>query len=197
MTPRRWEVLSSVAATFAAKGYHAGGMRQIAQQLGLNQGTLYHHFESKDHALLAVCRVGLEESLANMRTALAASDAFEPRLRALFELHLASLERIGDFIYVFVNQRQALPPDLVAPLDEEWAKNRNLMRQLFLDAIERGELCPDVDPRNASRLLLGFYRTINLLHGAGRQGELPDFIDLAVRAMLHGLTPGDGPRSKG
>ena len=117
MTRRRWEVLSSVAATFAAKGYHAVGMRQIAQELGLNQGTLYHHFESKDHALLAVCVVGRDESLANIRAALASAEAFEPRLRALFELHLTSLDRIGDFMHVFVNQHQALPPELAAPMD--------------------------------------------------------------------------------
>ncbi len=188
MTRRRWEVLSSIAATFAAKGYHAVGMRQIAQELGLNQGTLYHHFASKDRALLAVCVVGCDESLANMRAALSSAEAFEPRLRTLFDLHLASLDRIGDFMHVFINQRHALPPELAAPLDEGWAQTRELMRRLFVEAIERGELSSDVDPRNGSRLILGIYRTVNLLHGHGRQSELRGFIDLAVRAMLHGLT---------
>lgn len=191
MTARRWEVLSSVAATFAAHGYHAVGMRQIAQELGLNQGTLYHHFESKDHALLAVCLVGQEETQANAAAALAVSEAFEPRLRAMFERHLASLDRIGDFIEVYVNQRQVLPAELAAPLEQGWAQTRDLIRQLFVEAIARDEVKPDVDPRNATRLLLGVYRTVNLLHGMGRGDELPDFVELAVRTLLHGLAPAE------
>jgi len=190
MTPRRWEVLSSVAATFAAEGYHAVGMRQIAQELGLNQGTLYHHFASKDHALLAVCLVGHEETLANAVAALQQVGTFEDRLRMLFERHLASLDRIGDFIQVFVNQRDALPPDLAAPLHEGWRQTRDLMLQLFVEAISRGEIRADVDPRNGSRLLLSVYRTINLLHGMGRSAELPDYVEFALRTLLYGMATG-------
>jgi TetR/AcrR family transcriptional regulator, cholesterol catabolism regulator len=188
MTPRRWEVLSSVAMAFAHKGYHAVGMRQIAQGLGLNQGTLYHHFQSKEHALQMVCLVGHEETLANATAALLQSEAFEPRLWALFDRHLASLDSMGDFIQVFVKQRDALPPELAAPLTEGWAKTRERLRAVFVEAIARGELRPDVDPRNGMRLVLGIYRTVDLLHGEGRSpAELRGFINMAVRTLLHGL----------
>ena len=189
MTPRRWQVLSAIAAAFAANGYHAVGMRQIAQELGLNQGTLYHHFESKDHALLAVCLVGQEETLANVRVALEEAEPFEARLRVLFDRHLVSLDRYGDFVQVFINQREALPTDIAAPLRAGWDDMRELLRRLIIEGVDRGELKRGVDPRNASRLLLGVYRTINVLHGLGRGAEAREFIDLAVDTLLHGLSP--------
>jgi len=50
MSKRKRGVVASMAAAFAARGYHAVGMRELAQDLGLNQGTLHHHFPSRDHA---------------------------------------------------------------------------------------------------------------------------------------------------
>lgn len=187
MSRRKWEVMSSIAALFASRGYHGVGMRELAQELGLNPGTLYHYFPSKDHALLAICLIGQAETHGNIVHALERDSAFPARIDTLFENHLSSLERVGDFIDVFSSQRDQVPPELAGPLLEGWTKTRALFWKLFEDAIAQGEIPADISPRDAVRVLLGIYRGANLLHRSGRTGEIRDFLGLAVRIFLNGI----------
>ena len=44
---RREELLEPCLALFAARGFHAISMREIARHLGVTTGTLYHYFNGK------------------------------------------------------------------------------------------------------------------------------------------------------
>ncbi len=85
---RRGEILDHAFGVFAAAGYHALSMRDLARELGASTGVLYHWFESKPalfSAMLArqVARQ-VEEALAVVGAA--PSDA---RMVALGE-HIAA-----------------------------------------------------------------------------------------------------------
>lgn len=187
MSPRKWEITCSIAKAFAARGYHAVGMRDLAGELGLNPGTLYHHFPSKDEALLAICLVGQAEVSANLDDALAHHAAFAPRIRALFAAHQASLHRIGDFIDVYTSRWQDLPQDLAAPLREGWRAQRSCFDALFEDALARGEIASDIPVKDGIRLLMGIFRTVNVLHRTGRKEDIPGFVEHAVTVILRGM----------
>ncbi len=45
---RRRELLGQALGLFAAKGYNGLSMRQLARELGVSTGTLYHYFPGKD-----------------------------------------------------------------------------------------------------------------------------------------------------
>ncbi|HEY7225596.1 MAG TPA: TetR/AcrR family transcriptional regulator [Micromonosporaceae bacterium] len=47
-TDRRRSILDSAAALFARKGVAATTVREIADEVGILSGSLYHHFESKE-----------------------------------------------------------------------------------------------------------------------------------------------------
>lgn len=51
---RREAILDAATAKFAATGYHRTPMSRIAEDVGLTQGGLMHHFPSKQHLLMAV-----------------------------------------------------------------------------------------------------------------------------------------------
>ena len=187
MSPRKREIITSIASAFAARGYHAVGMRELAQELGLNQGTLYHHFPSKDHALLAICLVGQHETHNNVAQTLASEAGFQRRVEKLFEAHLSSLDRLGDFIDVFASQRDAVPVALAEPLREGWLETRRLFIRLFDEAIAARDIAPDTDTQNARRLLLAIYRSANILHRTNRQDQTGPFVSTAMQIMLHGL----------
>lgn len=187
MSPRKREIITSIASAFAARGYHAVGMRELAQELGLNQGTLYHHFPSKDHALLTICMVGQHETLNNVAQTLASEAGFQRRVEKLFEAHLSSLDRLGDFIDVFASQRDAVPDALAEPLREGWLETRRLFIRLFDEAIAARDIAPDTDTQNARRLLLAIYRSANILHRTNRKDQIGPFVSTATQIMLHGL----------
>lgn len=66
-------ILAGAARAFAAQGYAATSMREVAQATGASLGSIYHHFGSKEGLLRAIMttnfrrvRVALEERLAEV-----------------------------------------------------------------------------------------------------------------------------------
>ncbi|MDG6094917.1 TetR/AcrR family transcriptional regulator [Acetobacter sp. AN02] len=57
---RRGEILTVATQLFAAKGYRAASMREIADHAGLLAGSLYHYFRSKEALFVEVHQKALE-----------------------------------------------------------------------------------------------------------------------------------------
>lgn len=51
---RREEILSAATRVFGSKGYHAGSLVDVAEQVGITHAGVLHHFGSKDKLLWAV-----------------------------------------------------------------------------------------------------------------------------------------------
>lgn len=55
---RRDAIISAATKLFAEHGYHAVGMRSIADAVGIRSSSLYHHFNSKQQLLVAITSEG-------------------------------------------------------------------------------------------------------------------------------------------
>ncbi|WP_189706981.1 TetR/AcrR family transcriptional regulator [Streptomyces phaeofaciens] len=51
---RRRKIVEAAAERFAQEGYHRTALSRIAEDVGITEGGLLHHFRSKKHLLLAV-----------------------------------------------------------------------------------------------------------------------------------------------
>ncbi|MFJ4616976.1 TetR/AcrR family transcriptional regulator [Streptomyces sp. NPDC088812] len=51
---RRQRIVEAAAERFAQEGYHRTALSRIAEDVGITEGGLLHHFRSKKHLLLAV-----------------------------------------------------------------------------------------------------------------------------------------------
>jgi AcrR family transcriptional regulator len=88
----REAILEKAASLFAARGVAATTVRDIAGEVGLHSGSLYHHFESKDAIVDELLRGYLDDLLAGYR-AVAAED-LDPRAR-LERLVRVSLDTVA------------------------------------------------------------------------------------------------------
>jgi AcrR family transcriptional regulator len=86
---RRERILTAAATLFARKGVSATTVREIADEVGILSGSLYHHFESKEAIVDEVISSYLEDLRTRYKLVLA-SDT-DPRTR-LHDLIVASLE---------------------------------------------------------------------------------------------------------
>ena len=85
----RDRILTVAARLFAAGGFEATSMRDIAGPSGLLAGSIYHHFHSKNDLVEAVYRAGVAEIGLNVEAAAqerATGRPVVPMLHACFSL---------------------------------------------------------------------------------------------------------------
>ena len=74
----RGVILEAALRLFAERGYAGASIRDIAAASGVQPATLYSHYPSKEHVLAELARIGHEEHLRRVRSALLASQP-DPR----------------------------------------------------------------------------------------------------------------------
>ena len=89
---RRAVLVDAAATLFKEKGYERTTVRDIAAAVGMQSGSLFYHFKSKEEILVAVMRAALKQALAEQLAALSvAGTAPREQLRALIRAHLRTL----------------------------------------------------------------------------------------------------------
>lgn len=90
----RGKLLSAAAHLFRENGYDRTTVRDIGAAVGIQSGSLFHHFASKEDILKAVMIDVIRFNTARIESALARADGPRARLRALIACELESI--VGD-----------------------------------------------------------------------------------------------------
>ena len=77
---QRAEAVRAAARIFAEKGFHGSSTKDIAAELGIQQGSLYYYFSSKEEALEEVCLLGIRAYVHRMDAIAASGEPFEEKL---------------------------------------------------------------------------------------------------------------------
>ena len=85
---RRERILEAARQVFESRGYDAATVAEIATQVGIVEGTIFHHFGSKRALLVRVMEGFYRDITAAKRRGLAGVDGTAERLRFLIRFHL-------------------------------------------------------------------------------------------------------------
>lgn len=112
---RRHALLSTAAKLFRQKGFAATTTRDIAAAAGMQSGSPFYHFKSKNALLYAVMEQGMRTALQHQREAVErvghAALSAESQLRALVVAHFEVLLGTGnDFVPVMLYEWRSLQP---------------------------------------------------------------------------------------
>jgi AcrR family transcriptional regulator len=69
-TARRAQLLAAAQDVFAANGYHAAAMDEIAERAGVSKPVLYQHFPGKLELYLALLEIHVDELIARVTDAM-------------------------------------------------------------------------------------------------------------------------------
>jgi AcrR family transcriptional regulator len=145
---RRREIMDAAAEVFAKKGYHAATTRDIADRLGMQPGSLYYYFESKEAALEEICRIGGTEFGDHLEAVLAAGMTVREMIRDAIGNHLQGSRR--HYVTCFAHNRRFLPAEMVPEMNRLARRYTKLWEDVFRRGIERGEVPPNLDCRLAA-----------------------------------------------
>ncbi|MDD2054820.1 TetR/AcrR family transcriptional regulator [Pseudomonas putida] len=87
----RGKLLQVAAHLFRNKGYERTTVRDLAGAVGIQSGSIFHHFKSKDDILRAVMEETIRYNTALMEAALSEADSVRERVLALIRCELQSI----------------------------------------------------------------------------------------------------------
>nr|WP_251009975.1 TetR/AcrR family transcriptional regulator [Pseudomonas fluorescens] len=87
----RGKLLQTAAHLFRNKGFERTTVRDLASAVGIQSGSIFHHFKSKDEILRAVMEETIRYNTALMRAELAEADSVRERVLALIRCELQSI----------------------------------------------------------------------------------------------------------
>ena len=152
---QRQQAIRSAAAVFAEKGFHGASTRDIAERMGIKQGSLYYYFRSKEEALGEVCLYGIEDYVERMKTIAASDQPFEAKLMATITSHLTSYRERNEALKVHNDERLYLPEDKRARLKELGSGYRQLLEDVFEEGARAGVLRDSIDCHFAAQAVIG------------------------------------------
>lgn len=145
-SPKSGEILSAAMQLFSAKGYSATSMRDIAEAVGLQPGSLYAHIRSKEDLLVEIIEGVREAFLQNGETALADTSTSVPdRLRRFVTAHLQIIADNRESAVVFLHEWKSLEGAQLDDVRRNRDRYESMLVALLEEGIESGEL-RDVDP---------------------------------------------------
>ncbi|WP_173405756.1 MULTISPECIES: TetR/AcrR family transcriptional regulator [Streptomycetaceae] len=132
---RRGELLAVAAEVFAAQGYDATTVREIADAAGLLAGSLYYHFDSKESMLDEILSTFLGELWAGYDAVLAAGLGPRETIEALVTESFREIDRHRAAVAIYQKESRRLTDQ---PRFGYLADSQRRFEQAWLGTLERG-----------------------------------------------------------
>jgi TetR/AcrR family transcriptional regulator, cholesterol catabolism regulator len=151
---RSAEIIEAAARIFAERGYHGATTQDIADVLKIRQASLYYYFPSKEVALELVCMRGVEGFFETARAIGGGPGTATERLSGLIRAHISPLLDRGNFMKVFLTQRQFLPAHSRRKVGRVSRGVEKIFENVLRDGQRGGEFRSDLDARLATLSIL-------------------------------------------
>jgi len=160
---RRDDIVVAATELFAQHGFHAVGMRAIADAVGIRGSSLYHHFDSKTELLYAIAhdynRAFIESQLADLTP----NPTYAQRIRTLVRDHIIYFHEHRLEEAVGLRELQELrdnAPEHYVEI-QRWRRSyQDALEELIVRGREAGELDCD-DPHLMVLAVLGMINSVN------------------------------------
>lgn len=184
---QRREAIRSAAAVFADKGYHGSSTRDIAEFMGIKQGSLYYYFKSKEDALSEVCLYGMQDYVEGMNSIAMSDQSFREKLVATITSHVTKYREKNEALRVYNAERLYLPESKRTRLKELGTGYRQQLEKIFAEGIENGEVRSSVDCQFAAHAVIGICNSWGEFIDRHPDMDLFQLINNCVDLLLHGF----------
>ncbi|SDZ84161.1 TetR/AcrR family transcriptional regulator [Microbulbifer marinus] len=170
----RGRLLNAAARLFEQKGFTRTTVRDIAAEVGILSGSIFHHFASKEDILCTVMQEVTVYARARMAHASAQAESPREKLRACIQCELEAIHGLAvPGFSILVAEWRSLSADS----QKRVLRERDAYEQIWLDTIAEAG-CPGGEPALVRRLLLGaLAHTYSWFKPRGRGLSLPELAD--------------------
>ena len=130
----RERIIYEAGKLMRKKGFSATSMQEIALEVGMLKGSLYHHFTSKEEILFSVVCKGINKLIQDSQPAFESELPPPAKLRKLIHIHAEHLMNNNDSIVVFSQEKDKLSSEYY----DVYIQKRNQLEMFLRDTIGKG-----------------------------------------------------------
>lgn len=187
-TKQRQAAIRAAASVFAEKGFHGACTKDIAERMGIQQGSLYYYFKSKEEALGEVCLFGIQDYVGHMATIADSNQPFEAKLIATITSHLSSYRERNEALKVYNDERLYLPKARRSRLKELGSDYRQRLEGIFEEGRISGAVRQSVDCHFAAQAVIGMCNAWGDLIVRDPELDLFTVIQKCTDLLINGFT---------
>ncbi len=188
---RAEEILEVAARLFYERGYQSVSTRALAQAAGIQGGSLYHHFASKEEMLYRITEYGSEGFFAGLAPILTGEGSFSDRLDRFVRAYVRSYWERRYSIAVLFRESGNLSPEHADELRQVRRRFQQRFQRFIADGLAAGEFSVP-DAKVAGIAILDLLNGIdNWWRTSGRLGipEVAETYAVLVRQLAGAPTP--------
>lgn len=192
------EIVAAALALFAARGYGATKLEDVASAAGIAKGTIYLYFANKEELFRAVVRQELLPALARIEAAIDVHAGPTQDLLRLLMAHFVQVieSDLGGIPKLVVSEAGNFPEIAQFYADEVVARGMAIIERIIARGVARGEFRP-VETARLTPVLVGPMLCMLLWrHSIGRHSAIGfdhrAVLDTQIDILLRGLAPEPG-----
>jgi AcrR family transcriptional regulator len=185
---QRQIAIRAAASVFAEKGFHGACTKDIAERMGIKQGSLYYYFKSKEEALGEVCLYGIQDYVGHMASIADSDQSFEAKLVATVTSHLSSYREKDEALKVYNDERLYLPKARRRKLKALGSDYRQRLEGIFEEGKKSGAVRQSVDCNFAAHAVIGMCNAWGDLIVRDSELDLFKVIQDCTDLLINGFT---------
>lgn len=183
---QRADIVQAAAQIFRRKGYHAASMQDIADAVGLQKASLYHHFTSKQDILLEILDQALDLLIHDMQAIVESDASPEIKLRQAMASYIDRVTHQADLAAVLQMEHRSLEPRKRARHIARRDRYDALWRSLIRQGVEAG-VFRHLDQTIVTFALLGIQNWMITWYRPDGRLKPEQIADLFADLILNGL----------
>ncbi len=185
---RNAEILQAAAKVFRQKGFHAARIQDIADEVGMQKGSLYHYISTKEDLLHGLVEGALERMIEETRAILGTGYSAPQKLAMAIEIHLRQTQEDRDIWGIL--QREDLDllnrnsPTDIRKLMKDY---ESLWARILKEGVDAGEFDPSLDRRVVVQGVVGMCRAVYMWFKPDGRLPIQEVARILAEISLHGL----------
>lgn len=186
-TSRGRELIHVAARIFYESGFEGATMQNIADELGILKGGLYHYVGSKEDLLYHVIESPHREALDLVRDCKAMGGDVSARLAQLIRGQILKLTKNHVHWHIFLNDYESLNNKHKRKLVEERKMYQGYLLSLIEEGKSQGVFRSDLDPSLTSLAILGMVNWASRWYRPEKRRPPEQIADEFVALIFKGL----------
>lgn len=188
MSSRQTEIIRAAAKVFKAKGYHAATIQDIADEVGLLKGSLYHYVASKEELLYLVVKDPITRVYRRLEKIADGKGSAREKIARAVAVHLEAFDVHYPHLFVYIREMDSLYARLKDKIAESPKHYERLWHRILREGMKAGELRDDLDVKVVTYAILGAMNWMYKWYEQNGRLSIREVANIYARTFLDGLS---------